>query len=42
MADGVGKDYVFNPSDHPSLKVIDDIQFEKGAFEFKPTDQESV
>ena len=36
LADGIGKDYVFNPSDHPSLKMIDDKQFEKDAFDFKP------
>ena len=42
VADGIGKDYVFNPSDHPSLKLIDAKQFEKDAFEFKPTDQETV
>ena len=42
MADGIGKGYVFNPSYHPSLKMIDDKQFEKDAFEFKPTDQEIV
>ena len=42
VADGIGKDYVFNPSDDPSLKMIDAKQFEKDAFEFKPTDQETV
>ena len=38
VADGIGKDYFFNSSDHPSLKMID----EKDAFDFKPTDQETV
>ena len=42
MADGIGKDNVFNPSDHPSLKMLDGKQFEKDAFESKPTDQETV
>ena len=42
VTDGSGKDYVFNPSDHQSLKMIDAKQFEKDAFEFKPTDQEIV
>ena len=36
VADGIGKDYVFNPSDHPSLKMIDAKQLEKDAFEFNP------
>ena len=42
VADGIGKDYVFNPQDHPSLKMIDEKQFQKDSFEFKPTNQETV
>ena len=42
MADGIGKDYVFNPQDHPSLKMINEKQFQKDSFEFKPTNQENV
>ena len=42
MADGTGKDYVFNLSDHQSLKMIAGKQFDKDAFDFKPTDQKTV
>ena len=42
VADGIGKDYVFNPQDHPSLKMINENQFQKVSFEFKPTNQENV
>ena len=42
VANGIGKDYVFNPSDHPSLKMINAKQFEKNAFESQATDQETV
>ena len=42
VADGIGKDYVFNPQDHPSLKMINEKQFQKDLFEFKPTNQENV
>ena len=28
-ADGIGKDFVFNPQDHPILKMIDEKQFQK-------------
>ena len=42
VADWIGKHYVFNHSDHPSLRMIDAKHFEKDAFEFKPTDQETV
>ena len=42
MADRIGKDYVFNPSDNPSLKMIDEKEFEKDTFDFKPTDQETI
>ena len=42
VADGVGKDYVFNLQDHPSLKMIDEKQFQKDSFEFKSTNQETV
>ena len=39
VADGIGKVYVFNPSDHSSLRMIDAKQFGKkrDSFEFKPT-----
>ena len=42
VADGIGKDYVFNPQDHPSLKMINEKQFQKDSFEFKPINQENV
>ena len=42
VADGIGKDYVFNPQDHPSLKMINEKQFQKVKFEFKHTNQETV
>ena len=32
VADGIGKVYVFNPSDQSSLKMIDAKQFEKKRF----------
>ena len=42
VADEIGKDYVFNAQDHPSLKMINEKQFQKDSFEFKPTNQETV
>ena len=42
VADGIGKDYVFNPQDHPSLKMINEKQFQKVKCEFKHTNQETV
>ena len=42
MVDGIGEDYVFDPSDHPRLKMIDEKQFQKDSFECKPTNKETV
>ena len=42
VADGIGKDYVLNLSDHPSLKMIAGKQLDKDTFDFKPTDQKTV
>ena len=31
----IGKNYIFNPSNHPSLEMIDDKNFEKDVFNLK-------
>ena len=42
VAENIGKDYVFYPNDHPSITKIENKNFNKEAFEFKPTDHETV
>lgn len=42
VANEIGKNYVFNPSNHPSLEMIDKKNFEKNVFNFKPTDHKTV
>ena len=42
VAEDIGKDYTFNPQNHPSLKKIEELNLQKDAFEFKLTDENTV
>ena len=41
VVEDIGKNYVFDPQNHPSLKKIEGFNL-KNAFDFKPTDESSV
>ena len=42
VAEDIGKDYTFNPQNHPSLTKIEELNLQKDAFEFKLTDENTV
>ena len=42
VADGIGKNYIFDPQNYPSLKKIEELSAKKDAFNFKPTDESNV
>ena len=42
VAEDIGKDYMFDPKDHPSLNKIKELNLKKDAFSFKLTDESSV
>jgi hypothetical protein len=42
VAQDIGKDYIFNKNDHPSLQKIEDKNFVKNSFEFKSTNEKSL
>ena len=42
VAQDIGKDYIFNKNDHPSLQTIEDKNFVKNSFEFKSTNETFV
>ena len=37
VAEDIGKNYVFYPQNHPSLKKIKELNFKKNDFDFKPS-----
>ena len=42
VAENIGKDYMFDPKDHPSLNKIKELNSKKDAFSFKLVDESSV
>ena len=42
VAEDIGKNYVFDPPNHPSLKKIEELNSKKDSFEFKQTDENTV
>ena len=42
VAQDIGKDYIFNKNDHPSLQKIEDKNFVNNSFEFKSTNEKSL
>jgi hypothetical protein len=42
VARDIGKDYIFDEKNHPSLKKIEEHNFEKNAFEFVHTNETFV
>ena len=42
VAEDIGKNYMFDPKDHPSLNKIKELNLKKGAFSFKLTYESSV
>ena len=42
VAEDIGKDYIFDPQNHPSLKKIEELNLINDPFEFKHTDEKTV
>ena len=42
VAEVNGKDYIFDPQNHPSLKKIEELNIINDPFEFKNTDEKTV
>ena len=42
VAEDIGKKYVCDPQNHPSLKKIEELNIKKASFDFKQTDENIV